>query len=227
MEIVKLLALDGPAHQFHAVEVLPGPQTHVQDPQPAHVLDHPLADEVARPLALMSLWREVAIVELANGPLQTAVGVLVVGGPEGGCQPEGLRVGDGTEVTGLRADDLGLLVLDGADGEVGILGEDFMAVEVVEGGGGILAGYLLKDGLAARMGIDEVGEVVDRAVNHTPEGVVRGVIADLFPRERVVYGSHVNFGRCKSMWVRVLCVRESENEGRVFHHGSRILAVLC
>lgn len=54
-----------------------------------------------------------------------------------------------------------------------------MTVEVVEGGGGILASDLTEDGFTARMGVEEVGEIVYGRVDDAPGRVVGGVTANL------------------------------------------------
>lgn len=94
--------------------------------------------------------------------------LLVVWAFEGGSQPKGLGVQDGAEVAGLWDNDLGLLVLDGANGQIGVLGQDFLSVEVVEGSGGILASNLLQDSFTTGVGHDEVCQVIDDAVDDAP-----------------------------------------------------------
>lgn len=51
-----------------------------------------------------------------------------------------------------------------------------MTVEVVEGVGCVLAGDLLEDDCAARVGVDEFGDVVDFVVDDEPEVFFCGVL---------------------------------------------------
>lgn len=145
VEVVEFLALDGASHELVTVEMLPRTETHAQDPQPAHVVDHLLANMAPRRLTLLRLRHEVLVSKRTDRLLQRPMALLVVGAPEGRRQPERLGVGDGAQVARLGREDLGRLVGDGADGQAGILGEDLVAVEVVEGVGGVLAGDLLED----------------------------------------------------------------------------------
>lgn len=190
VEVVELLALDGAAEELDAVEVLAGAEAHVQDSGLGHLVDDGLADVAAGGLALEGLGLDDLVGEEADGALQAAVRILEVGALEVRRQPERLAVGDGAEVAGLRGDDLGGLTLDGADGQVGVAREDLVAVQVVKGRGGVLAGDLLEDALAAGVGVDEVGQVVDGAVDDAPEGVFGGVAAHLFAGEGLGRGSH-------------------------------------
>jgi hypothetical protein len=66
-------------------------------------------------------------------------------------------------------DDLGLLALDGAEQQALVVGEDLIAVQVVEGLGGVLTGDLGKDDGAAGVGVDEFAEVVDFVIDDDPE----------------------------------------------------------
>lgn len=179
VEVIKLLTLDGTVHEIDTMEMLSRPDTHVQDAERGHAINHLLTDIPTRRFALLRLGVQVFIRKHPHGLLQPPVAVLVVRVLERLGQPQRLRVGHRAEIARLRGDDLGLLVRDGADGEVGVLGQDLVAVQVVEGARGILAGDLAEDGLAAGVGVDEVGEVVDGAVDDTPEGVFRGVRADI------------------------------------------------
>lgn len=58
---------------------------------------------------------------------------------------------------------------------------------LVEGGGGILAGDLGQDDVAAGMCVDEVCEVVDTVVNNAPEAFFRIVLCDFFARDLLVF----------------------------------------
>lgn len=190
VEVVKLLALDGAVEEVHAVEVLPRAEAHVDDAGLAHLVNGLLADMASSGLALEGLGLDDLIGEDADGLAEGVVRVLEVRALEVRRQPQGLGVGDRAEVAGLRGDDFGLLALDGADGEVCVAGEDLVAVEVVEGRGGILAGDLAEDALAAGVGVDKVCEVVDDVVDDAPEGVFGGVVANLFAGEGLCWGSH-------------------------------------
>lgn len=72
-----------------------------------------------------------------------------------------------------------MLALDGADNEVGVLGEDLMSVHLVEVLCGILAGHLLQDVLTTGVGSGEVGQVIDLGVDNDPERVLIVVLRDL------------------------------------------------
>jgi hypothetical protein len=90
-------------------------------------------------------------------------------------EPERFAVRDGAQVAGLLLNDLGLLALDCAEQQALVVGEDFIAVEVVEGFRGVLAGDLGEDHGAAGVGVDEFAEVVDFVVDDDPE-VFLGVV---------------------------------------------------
>lgn len=190
VEVVKLLALDGAVEEVHAVEVLSGAEAHVDDAGLAHLVNELLADMASGGFALEGLGLDGLVGEDADGLAERVVRVVEVRALELRRQPQGLGVGDRAEVAGLRGDDFGLLALDGADGEVCIAGEDLVAVEVVEGRGGVLAGDLPEDALAAGVGVDEVGEVVDDVVDDAPERVFGGVLANLFAGEGLCWGGH-------------------------------------
>ena len=68
-------------------------------------------------------------------------------------------------MSGFRVDDFGVFALDRADAEVFVFLEDLMTVEVVECRSGVLAGDLLKNDRAARVGVDEVAKVVNFVVD--------------------------------------------------------------
>lgn len=190
VEVVKLLALDSAAEQLDTVEVLAGAETHVQQTDAAHVVNHVLTNVAAGGLAVLGLGCQVLVSEDADGLAQRMVRLLVEGALEDGVEPEGLGVGNRAEVTGLGSDDFGGLALDGANGQVGVFCENLVSVQVVEGSGGILAGNLLEDGLATGMGKDELGEVVDGVVNHAPERILRSVLAHLVTGKGLCGRSH-------------------------------------
>jgi hypothetical protein len=72
-------------------------------------------------------------------------------------------------------DDLGFLAFDSANVQTLVVGEDLIAVEVVEGFGGVLAGDLSEDDGTSGVGVDEFAEVVDFVVNDDPE-IFLGVV---------------------------------------------------
>ncbi|KAK3060158.1 hypothetical protein LTS18_009177, partial [Coniosporium uncinatum] len=69
---------------------------------------------------------------------------------------------------------------------IGILLENLVAVQIEEGGGGILARDLLEHDIPARVRVEEVGQVIDLMVDNAPEIVRRVVFADLGPGEGCV-----------------------------------------
>ena len=186
VEVVELLALDGAVEQVDAVQVLAGTHAHVQDAGLGHLVDQVLADELAGALLLESLGGEHLIGELADGLLEAAVAVVEVGALELGGEPEGLGVGDGREVAGLGGDDGLLLALDGADGQVVVLDQHLVPVEVVEGRGGVLAADLAEDGLTTGVGVEELGDIVDNGVDDEPGAVLGVVLLDLLAGEGLV-----------------------------------------
>lgn len=84
MEVVELLAAHGAVEQVHAVQVLAGTQSHMQQAGLGHAVDQLLADVFAVGLASQGLGHDVLVVERAHRLLQTPVALLVVGGFEGG-----------------------------------------------------------------------------------------------------------------------------------------------
>ena len=153
VEVVKLLAVDGAVQQVDAVQVLAGPHAHVQHAGLGHALDQLLADVLARALLLEGLRGHVRVGELAHGALQAAMAVVEVGRLELGSEPEGLGVGHGRDVAERRGDDGLLLALDSADGQVVVLLQHLVPVQVVEGHRRISTGHLAQHGLAAGVGI--------------------------------------------------------------------------
>lgn len=63
-----------------------------------------------------------------------------------------------------------------------------MTVKVVKGDGGVLASNLSEDGLAAGVGVDEVGYVVDFAVDYEPHRVFGVMLSHLIAGERLGHG---------------------------------------
>lgn len=185
VEVVELLAAHGAVEQVHAVQVLAGTQTHMQQADLGHAVHQLLADVLAIGLASQGLGRDVLVVERAHRLLQPPVALLVVGGLEGGGQPEGLRVRHEREVAGPRRHDGGRLALDGADLQVLVPGEHLVAMQVVEGGRGVLAGDLAQHRLAAGVRVEEVAYIVHLAVDDEPDRVLGVVLGDLVARERL------------------------------------------
>lgn len=60
-----------------------------------------------------------------------------------------------------------------------------MAMQVVEGGRGVLAGDLAKHRLAAWVGVEEIADIVHLAVDDEPDRVLGVVLGDLVARERL------------------------------------------
>lgn len=114
--------------------------------------------------------------ELSHGSLQFAVAFVEVGRVEGLVQPERFGVGHLREVAGLGVNIFGFLAIECSHEERLVLLEDFMAVEVVEGFGCVLAGDLTEDDFTAGMGVDEFGDVVDFVVDDNPEVFFGGVL---------------------------------------------------
>lgn len=104
------------------------------------------------------------------------MGFLVVRGVERWVQPERLGVGNCAQITRLVVDHFGGLAFDGADEEVLVVLEDFVAMEVVEGFGGILACDLTENDFASWVGVDEIGYIVDFVVDDDPEVILGSVL---------------------------------------------------
>lgn len=143
VEIIKLLALDGPAHQLAPVQMLPGPQAHGQQIVGRHLVDELLTYIRPVELFLLRLRIHVAIDKLPHRPLQPAMRLVIVWALKHRRQPQGFCVGDGRQIARLRVYHLRLLAFDRADAQARISLQDFVAVEVVEGLRGVLPGDLL------------------------------------------------------------------------------------
>lgn len=176
VEVVVFLALDDAAEDLAALEVFARAQTAGEEVRLGHFVDEGLRDVCAVLLFLHGFGHDVFLDEFADGSLQAAVTFVEVGRVEGFVQPEGLGVGDLGEVAGVVVDVFGLFAGEGAHEEGLVLLEDFMAVEVVEGFGRVLAGDLTEDDFAAGVGVDEVGDVVDVVVDDEPEVFFGGVL---------------------------------------------------
>jgi len=183
VEVVKLLAVNSTTQQVNAVEMFPGPHSHVKDTSLGHLIDQLLADQLPGALLLQRLRCDMLIGELTHRTLEASVAVLKVRGLELGSEPEGLGIWYGREIAELRGDDGLLLAGDSANGEVGVLHEHLVPVQVVEGRGGILTGDLAQNGLAARVRVEELGHIVDDGVDNEPHAVLGVVLCDLVAGE--------------------------------------------
>lgn len=92
-------------------------------------------------------------------------------------QPEWFGIGYRREISWLWRDDFGGFAFERAETERFVLREDLLAVQVVEGFGGILPGYLAQNYFSARVRFEEVGDVVDLVVDDEPD-VVFGCVLD-------------------------------------------------
>lgn len=213
VEVVKLLALDGAVEQVDAVQVLAGSQAHVQDAGLGHAVNELLGNVLSIGLPGLGLRSDVLVLEDAHSLLEAAVGVVVVGALVDGGEPEGLGVGDGAEVAGLGGDDRGLLALDGTDGEALVLCQDLVSVEVVKGDGGVGAGDLAEDGLTTGVGIEEVGDIVDLAVNDEPHVILARVLGDLVAGEGLGHDGWKIYIKNLEQLEGKKCTRNSKDEG--------------
>lgn len=114
--------------------------------------------------------------ELSACFLESSVAVIVVRSVESWVQPERLGVWNFGQVTWLLVDDYGLLAFDGTNEQALVLLQDFVAMEIVESLGGILTCDLAKHNFATRVGIYEIGNIVDLVVDNDPEVVFGGVL---------------------------------------------------
>lgn len=188
VEVVELLAAHDAAEEVDAVQVLAGPQAHVQDAGLGHAVHEVLADVLAVGLAGLGLGGDVLVVEDAHRLLQLPVALAVVRGLEGRREPEGLGVRHEREVAGLRRHHRRLLALDSADPEVLVLREHLVPVQVVEGRRRVLPGDLSEDRLAARVRVEEVAHIVYLAVDDEPDRVLRVMFGDLVAGECLRHG---------------------------------------
>jgi hypothetical protein len=168
MEVVKLFALYRAIHQVDAVQMLARAKSHVENSLAAHEVNHVLANGPPGGFAFLSLRDQMLVGEFTQGLLQAAVGVVEVRVLEVLDQPQRLGVGNWAEVAGLGNNNLGLLILDSANGKVGVLGQNLLTMQIVEGGSGVLPGNLVKHAFTTRVSHDELGEVIDDAVNDAP-----------------------------------------------------------
>ena len=79
-----------------------------------------------------------------------------------------------------------------ADDEVLILLENIHTVHIVEDTSGILTGVVDKNGLATRVELDELGEVVDTRINDDPKICVSVVLGNFITSECL---AHVDLWR--------------------------------
>lgn len=94
-----------------------------------------------------------------------------------GTQPEGFGIGYRREISWLWSDDFGGFAFERSETERFVLRENLLAVQVVEGFGGILTGYLTQNYFSSRVRFEEVGDVVDLVVDDEPD-VVFGCVLD-------------------------------------------------
>jgi hypothetical protein len=103
------------------------------------------------------------------------------------------------QIARLRIDHLRFFALDRSDLKVGILLQDLVPVQIIEGSRCVSAGNLLEHGLAARVGVNEVGQVIDwllsvRAerriqaprtfgINNAPQALLCIVLSDFVARD--------------------------------------------
>lgn len=92
-------------------------------------------------------------------------------------QPEGFGIGYRREISWLWRNDFGGFAFERSETERFVLREDLLAVQVVEGFGGILTGYLAENYFSSRVRFEEVGDVVDLVVDDEPD-VVFGCVLD-------------------------------------------------
>lgn len=120
-------------------------------------------------LLLPRLRRDMNIHKLAHRLLQPPVAIIVVRARRLGLQPQRLGIRNLRQISRLGVDDFRFLALELAETQRRVLLEDFMSVQVVEGFCGVCAGDLGEDDGAARVGVDEVAQVVDFVVDDCPE----------------------------------------------------------
>lgn len=92
-------------------------------------------------------------------------------------QPEGFGIGYRREISWLRRYDFGGFAFERSETERFVLRENLLAVQVVEGFGGILTGYLTQNYFSSWVRFEEVGDVVDLVVDDEPD-VVFGCVLD-------------------------------------------------
>lgn len=170
MEVVKVLAIHD-THHFPSMHMLPWSKPHSQHVRLGHLVNQLLRDERPILLLLLRLRRDVLVDKLPHSLLQCPVALVVVRTRELRSQPQRLGVRYRTQLAGFLLDDFGFLALEDANEEVGVLVEDFMSVEIVEGLGAVLTSYLGEDDVTAGVSIEEVGQVVNFVVDDYPEVV--------------------------------------------------------
>ena len=195
VEVVEFLAVDGAVQKVDTVQVLTGTHSHVQHASLGHLVDQLLADVLAGALLLEGLRGDVEVGELTHRALEAPVAVLEVGRPELGSEPKGLGVWHGRQLSELGGEDRLLLAGNGADGEIGVLLEHLVPVQVVECGRGIFARYLSQNGLPARMGVEELGNIVDHRVDNKPHAILSVMFGDLLAGEGLGGGFQGHDGR--------------------------------
>lgn len=109
-------------------------------------------------------------------------------------QPQWFGIGYRREISWLWRDDFGGFAFERAETERFVLREDLLAVQVVEGFGGILTGYLAENYFSSRVRFEEVGDVVDLVVDDEPDVVFGCVLEGERERQRK--------GLARAMFVR-------------------------
>lgn len=175
MEIIELLSVHHTAQDVLPVEVLARAQAHSKNIGLGHLVNQLLRDERAVILLLPRLRGDVLVGELAHRLLKSSVAVIVVRAGRFRLQPQRFGVRDLAQIARLRVGDLGFLALDFTEAEGRVLLQYLMSVEIVEGLGRICASYLGEDDGAARVGVDEVGQIVYFVIDDCPD-ILLGVV---------------------------------------------------
>lgn len=181
VEIVKVLTLDA-AQQRPPVQMLPGTHAHRQRIVRRHLIRQLLRDIGSVTLLLLRLGVHIPIDKLTQGLLQLPMALVVVRRRISRRQPDGLRVGDLAQITGLGINDLALLARNGPDLQRPVFLQHLLSVQVVKGLGRIRARDLLQHHVASRVCVDKVRQVVHLVVDDAPETVFRVVLGHFLPR---------------------------------------------
>lgn len=176
VEVIILLALDRTVKDIPPMQMLPRSQSTSQQIRLGHLIDQVLRDVFATHFMLLCLGNDMCLDELSTCFLQLPMAFIVVGRVEGGVQPQRLGVGNCAQIAGFLVDDFSLFAFERADQQAFVLLEDFVAVEIVEGFGGVLPRDLAEDDLAAGVGVDKVGDIVYFVVDDDPEIVLGRVL---------------------------------------------------
>lgn len=93
------------------------------------------------------------------------------------------RIRDRTEISRLRHNNLGCFPSDGADTQLHVSQKHLVTVHLEELRGRIFSSHLQQDMGTTRMGVGELGQVIDFGVNHHVERVGGVVCGDLITGE--------------------------------------------